>query len=58
MAPTPWLEMELPWGNQRGRRHVGEEDREERLWQLKEMEGWEWKMAKCKGRGSVFIEKP
>jgi hypothetical protein len=26
------------------------------LWRLKEMEGWECKVAKSKGRGTLFIE--
>jgi hypothetical protein len=42
---TPWLLAELPAGrrgNQGGRRRRGkEEGREEMLWRLKEMEGWE-----------------
>ena len=33
----------------------GEEGRK-MLWRLKEMEGWECKVAKSKGRGTLFIE--
>jgi hypothetical protein len=53
-------ERRTPWaGRERAELlREGEEDREERLWRLKKMEGWEWIMVKCKGRGSVFIEKP
>jgi hypothetical protein len=29
-----------------------------RLWRLEKVEGWECKMTKGKGEGSVFIEKP
>jgi hypothetical protein len=32
-----------------------EEERERVLWRLGKIEGWEWKIAKCKGRGLVFI---
>jgi hypothetical protein len=28
-----------------------------RKWQLGKIEGWEWKIAKCKGRGILFIEE-
>jgi hypothetical protein len=37
----------------RGRRRQGG-----KVVAAEKMEGWEWKMAKCKERGSVFIEKP
>jgi hypothetical protein len=30
---------------------------EARLWWLKEMEGWECKINKCKERGLLFIEE-
>jgi hypothetical protein len=36
----------------------GKKPRRKMLWRLKEMEGWECKIAKDKGEGSVFIEKP
>ena len=43
-APARWLL--LPWSRE-----------EEGCWRLKEMEGWECKIAKCKGRGLLFIEE-
>jgi hypothetical protein len=51
----------LPWSREEERGalllRVGEEGMEERLWRLKKMEGWEWKIAKCKGRWILFIEE-
>jgi hypothetical protein len=41
-APARWLL--LPWSRE-----------EEGCWRLKEMQGWECKIAKCKGRGLLFI---
>jgi hypothetical protein len=28
-----------------------------RMWRLGKIEGWEWKIAKCKRRGILFIEE-
>jgi hypothetical protein len=59
-----------PWGEepssmlaavkQGGRRgalllRVGENRKRE--WRLRKIEGWEWKIAKCKRRGILFIEE-
>ena len=35
-----------------------EEEEAGKLWRLEIFEGWECKMTKGKGEGSVFIEKP
>jgi hypothetical protein len=56
---APWLLTLLPAGRRgnQGRRRQREEEEggEEMLWRLKEREGWECKIAKCKGRGLLFI---
>jgi hypothetical protein len=36
------------WEKKKGRK---------RKWWLGKIEGWEWKIAKCKGRGILFIEE-
>jgi hypothetical protein len=45
--------MLLPWGEQRGGWRGGEEGC---WWRLEIFEGWEWKIAKGKGRGVLFID--
>ena len=40
-APEKMGALRQPWGGRALLPREGEEDREERLWRLKKMEGWE-----------------
>jgi hypothetical protein len=46
---APWLEQRWRWG----KKTAWGGGRE---WRLKFFEGWECKIAKCKGRGNLFID--
>jgi hypothetical protein len=58
---APWL-LGAPWelGARLPARWLLRREEEEagKLWRLEIFEGWECKMTKGKGEGSVFIEKP